>query len=111
MVPMIESRKLINSTKSCIHLTLEVSRTDRSVLESLQEVLKTHAGPCAAYIHLRNPENAEALKLAIEQAEQSGAGLVVSCNTIRHPTNAIDVTPLIASACRDFLAHDLIPAA
>ena len=44
-----------------IHLNLEVMRTDKAILESLRQILKTHAGPCAAFIHLKNPESAEAV--------------------------------------------------
>lgn len=39
---------------------------------------------------------------AVADLRAAGAGRVVSCNTIRHETNAIDVAPLIAAACRDF---------
>jgi ribose-phosphate pyrophosphokinase len=39
-------------------------------------------------------------------AELAAAGVarIVTCNTIRHATNAIDVLPDIASAARDLLA-------
>jgi ribose-phosphate pyrophosphokinase len=32
--------------------------------------------------------------------EAAGAGRVVTCNTVAHPTNAIDLTPLLADAVR-----------
>jgi ribose-phosphate pyrophosphokinase len=42
---------------------------------------------------------------AVQDLRAAGAGRVVSCNTIGHETNAIDVDPLIADACREFLTH------
>jgi DNA polymerase-3 subunit alpha len=56
-----------------IHLNLEVTRTDRDVLESLQDVLKAHTGPCAAFIHLKNPEKAEAV-IALPESLKLKAG-------------------------------------
>ena len=35
---------------------------------------------------------------AYEELLSAGASRVVTCNTIAHPTNAIDVTPLLAEA-------------
>lgn len=43
---------------------------------------------------------------AVEDLRAAGAGRVVSCNTIVHETNAIDVAPLIADACRLSLAPE-----
>lgn len=40
---------------------------------------------------------------AVADLRAAGAGRVVSCNTIAHDTNAIDVSPLIGAACRGFL--------
>jgi len=40
---------------------------------------------------------------AVADLRAAGAGRVVSCNTIAHHTNAIDVSPLIGEACRGFL--------
>jgi len=56
-----------------IHLNLEVTRTDRSLLESLQTLLQKHNGTCAAYIHLRNPEKAEAV-IALPETLKLKAG-------------------------------------
>lgn len=38
---------------------------------------------------------------AFEALKQSGAGRIVSCNTVAHETNAIDVSGLLAAACSD----------
>ena len=35
---------------------------------------------------------------AAEELTAAGVGQVVSCNTVAHPTNAIDVAPLILTA-------------
>lgn len=48
---------------------------------------------------------------AVADLRTAGAGRVVSCNTIRHSTNAIDVSPLIAAACRDFPGRSIRRAA
>ena len=56
-----------------IHVNLEVTRTDRASLESLRKVLEAHAGPCAAFIHLKNPENAEAV-IALPETMKLKAG-------------------------------------
>lgn len=42
---------------------------------------------------------------AVADVRAAGAGRVVSCNTIAHATNAIDVSPLIGAACRSFLGN------
>jgi DNA polymerase-3 subunit alpha len=44
-----------------IHVNLEITRTDRGVLESLQKILERHAGPCTAFIHLLSAEKTEAV--------------------------------------------------
>jgi len=56
-----------------IHVNLEVTRTDRAVFESLQKIFEAHAGPCAAFIHLKNPENAEAV-IALPETLKLKAG-------------------------------------
>jgi DNA polymerase-3 subunit alpha len=44
-----------------IHFNLEISRTDREALAKLHEILKKHSGGCRAYLHLRSPENTDAI--------------------------------------------------
>lgn len=44
-----------------IHLNLEISRTDRAVLEKLNNILKKHPGGCRGYLHLRSPENTDSI--------------------------------------------------
>lgn len=40
---------------------------------------------------------------AMQALEAAGAGRIVTCNTLPHPTNAIDVTPEVAQAVKDVL--------
>jgi ribose-phosphate pyrophosphokinase len=40
---------------------------------------------------------------AMQALEAAGAGRVVTCNTLPHPTNAIDVTPEIAQTVQGIL--------
>lgn len=42
---------------------------------------------------------------AVEDLHEAGAGRVVSCNTLGHETNTIDVSSLIADACRGLLGN------
>jgi DNA polymerase-3 subunit alpha len=56
-----------------IHVNLELTRTDRAVLESLQKIFQAHTGPCAAFIHLKSPENAEAV-IALPETMKLKAG-------------------------------------
>jgi DNA polymerase-3 subunit alpha len=44
-----------------IHLNLELSRTDRAVLEKLNDILKKHPGGCRGFLHLRSPENTDSI--------------------------------------------------
>jgi DNA polymerase-3 subunit alpha len=44
-----------------VHLNLETSRTDREGLENLHAILKRHPGQCPAFLHLRGPDNTDAV--------------------------------------------------
>ena len=70
---IVSIEKAEETWTASIHLNLEVTRIDRGVLEALQGILKAHAGPCAAYLHLRNPENAEAV-IALPESLKLKAG-------------------------------------
>lgn len=41
---------------------------------------------------------------AFEELTGAGAGRIVTCNTVRHSSNAIDIRPLMAAAIADMLA-------
>lgn len=47
--------------------------------------------------------------VSVDELVAAGAGRVVTCNSVAHATNAIDVTPLLADAVRDLL--DSLPEA
>ena len=42
-----------------IHFNLDIARTDKILLESLDAILKKHPGSCPAYVHLVNPDQTE----------------------------------------------------
>jgi DNA polymerase-3 subunit alpha len=44
-----------------IHLNLELSQTDRTLLEKLNDILKKHPGGCKGFLHLRSPENTDSI--------------------------------------------------
>ncbi len=44
-----------------IHLNLELSSTDRTLLEKLNDILKKHPGGCKGFLHLRSPENTDSI--------------------------------------------------
>jgi ribose-phosphate pyrophosphokinase len=48
---------------------------------------------------------------ALRTLQAAGARQIVTCNSIAHATNAIDVLPDIARASRDLLAHTVGPGA
>lgn len=47
---------------------------------------------------------------AYQTLQDAGAAKIVTCNTIPHPSNAIDVSRAIANAVRDTLRHDAVTA-
>jgi DNA polymerase-3 subunit alpha len=44
-----------------MHFNLDISETDRQLLEQLCSIFKKHPGTCDAYIHLKDSENVEAV--------------------------------------------------
>jgi DNA polymerase-3 subunit alpha len=58
VVPMDKAEETWTAS---IHLNLEISRTDRAVLEKLNDVLIKHPGGCRGYLHLRSPENTDSI--------------------------------------------------
>jgi DNA polymerase-3 subunit alpha len=58
VVPMDKAEETWTAS---IHLNLEISRTDRAVLEKLNDVLRKHPGGCRGYLHLRSPENTDSI--------------------------------------------------
>lgn len=80
----------------------DIISSGRTMAEAADQVrLNGDGGPAPVCIAI-HPIFADG---AVEALRQVGARRVVSCNTIVHATNGIDVGPLIGSACRDFLAR------
>jgi DNA polymerase III subunit alpha len=44
-----------------IHINLDMTHTNREQLETLHRVLKNHPGACEGFVHMRDPEKAEAV--------------------------------------------------
>jgi len=84
----------------------DIISSGRTMAETVMRV-NGHGGPAPVCIAI-HPVFADG---AVADLRAAGAGRVVSCNTIRHETNAIDVSPLIADACRDYLGTSLRRAA
>ncbi len=75
----------------------DIISSGRTMAEAVMR-LNGHAGPPPVCIAI-HPVFADG---AVADIQTAGAGRVVSCNTIEHDTNAIDVSPLIGDACRGF---------
>jgi len=58
---VISMDKAEETWTTSIHFNLDISRTDKALLEKLNTVLKRHPGSCKAYIHLLNPEKTETI--------------------------------------------------
>jgi DNA polymerase III subunit alpha len=58
---IIDIDKAEETWTTSIHFKLDVTRTQRTLLEDLNAVLRRHPGPCAAFIHLRHPEKTETI--------------------------------------------------
>jgi len=58
VVPMDKAEETWTAS---IHLNLEISRTDRPMLERLNDILKKHPGGCRGFLHLRSPENTDSI--------------------------------------------------
>jgi len=46
---------------AAVHLSLDVTRTERDLLPRLYDIFKKHPGTCRTYIHLRDPEKTETI--------------------------------------------------
>jgi DNA polymerase-3 subunit alpha len=74
---IIDIDKAEETWTTSIHFNLDVTRTERAMLESLNAVLKRHPGPCPAFIHLRNPEKTETIIALPDSIKiKAGASLI-----------------------------------
>jgi DNA polymerase-3 subunit alpha len=44
-----------------MHFNMDISKTDRQLLEQLHDIFKNHPGVCDVYLHLKGTENVEAV--------------------------------------------------
>ena len=78
VIPMDKAEE---SWTASIHFHLDVTRTDRQTLVSLQETLQRHPGACRAYLHLRTPQGTETIIAVSEQTTlQAGSRLIRDVN-------------------------------
>ena len=60
-VAVIPIEKAEETWAASVHFNLEISRTDRERLEHLHAILQRHPGLCPAFLHLRSPDNTDAV--------------------------------------------------
>lgn len=79
----------------------------------LDDMISTGGTLVAAIDHLRRAHLARPLCVAVHAVfagsapadlQAAGAARVITCNTIPHPSNAIDIVPVAAAAARRFLS-------
>jgi DNA polymerase-3 subunit alpha len=70
---VIPIEKAEESWAASVHLNLESSRTDRTILTDLHAILERHPGPCPAFLHLRSPDNTDSI-IALPEALKLKAG-------------------------------------
>jgi ribose-phosphate pyrophosphokinase len=76
----------------------DIVSSAHTLAEAVRQLLAQGAErPVCVGVHALHAGEATAL------LEAAGAARVVSCNTLVHPSNAIDVTPLLADAVRSVL--------
>jgi DNA polymerase-3 subunit alpha len=66
-----------------IHFNLDITRTEKTLLEELNAVIKRHPGSCPAFIHLRSPEKTETIiALPNNIKVKAGASLIKEVNRL-----------------------------
>jgi len=76
----------------------DIVSTGRTMAETIGHLRRAGlAAPVCIAIHAVFSGN------AVQDLESTGAGLVVSCDTVVHPTNGISVAPDLASAVRELM--------
>jgi DNA polymerase-3 subunit alpha len=74
VVPMDKAEETWTAS---IHLNLEISRTDRAMLEKLNAILKKHPGGCRGYLHLRSPENTDSIIALPDSLKLKAGGALI----------------------------------
>ncbi len=70
---VVEMDRAEETWTASIHFRVDVSRTDRNLLQQLQETLRHHPGPCRGFLHLRDPGGAETV-IALPEKDSIQAG-------------------------------------
>jgi DNA polymerase-3 subunit alpha len=70
VIPMDKAEETWSTS---IHFNLDITRTDKALLEKLQNIFKRHPGSCRGYIHLLNPEKTETI-IALSDARKLKVG-------------------------------------
>ncbi len=71
IIPMDKAEEVWTTS---IHLNIDITLTEKSLLLELNDILKKHPGSCKAYIHLRNPDKTETI-IALSDSVKLKAGL------------------------------------
>jgi DNA polymerase III subunit alpha len=77
-----------------IHFNLDVTRTEKNLLEELHAVLKRYPGPCPAFIHLVDPEKTETI-IALPESIKVKAG-----KALIKEVNRLVGYPAVETVCR-----------
>ncbi len=70
LIPMDKAEETWSTS---IHFNLDITRTEKELLEKLKDILKRHPGSCRGYVHLLNPEKTETV-IALSDATRLKAG-------------------------------------
>ena len=70
VIPMDKAEETWSTS---IHFNLDITRTDKALLEQLKEILKRYPGSCRGYVHLVDPEKTDTI-IALSDATKLKAG-------------------------------------
>ncbi|UCH23704.1 MAG: DNA polymerase III subunit alpha [Deltaproteobacteria bacterium] len=90
VVPM---EKAEETWTASIHLNLDVTRMDRSMLLMLQDILKRHPGSCRAFLHLQGLKNTETI-IALPDTMKIKAG-----SSLTHEVNSFLGYKAVETVC------------
>ncbi|MBW1993921.1 MAG: DNA polymerase III subunit alpha, partial [Deltaproteobacteria bacterium] len=78
VIPMEKAEEIWTAA---VHLTLDVRRTEKSVLSKIHDILKRHPGSCPAYVHLQDPDRTETIIALPDRLKlKAGASLTREIN-------------------------------
>lgn len=80
VIPMDKAEEVWTAS---IHFNLDLTRTDKALLEKLNDLLKGHPGSCRGYVHLLNPEKTDTIiALSDSMKLKAGTALVREVNRL-----------------------------